>query len=334
MKAPVGFEQITPDILIRAVEKATGLPMTGLTSPLPSYINRVYEFQTRDGTRLIGKFYRPGRWSKEALEEEHLFVADCASDEIPVISPLTLLHGSTLGIVENIYFAVFPKKFGRGFEVTEDEDWRRLGRIIARIHIAGSRKKADTRVRLHPEISTAQDISRLVEGGFVSSKQIDAFEEVCREIKDVSLNQFYDVEFIRLHGDCHRGNLLYRPGEGIMVIDFDDMMMGPPVHDLWLLLPDYADKCEKEIRLILEGYETFRAFDRKTLKLIEPLRAMRIIYFLAWCSRQANDFKFKNNFPEWGSHGFWQQEINDLSRQMQRIKKQLQIDNMQGVGLS
>ncbi len=333
MKEPVGFENITPDILIDAVEKATGFPMTGLTAPLPSYINRVYEFQTKDGSRLIGKFYRPGRWSKEALAEEHLFIEDCASDEIPVISPLKLLHGSTLGTVESIHFAVFTKKLGREFEVAEEEDWRRLGRIIARIHIAGSRNKADTRVRLHPEVSTAQDISQLLEGGFISSKHVDAFKEVGQCLIDVSANLFHDVEFIRIHGDCHRGNLLYRPGEGIMVIDFDDMMMGPPVQDLWLLLPDHADKCEKEIELILEGYEMFRAFDRKTLKLIEPLRAMRIIYFLAWCSRQANDFKFKNNFPDWGSDGFWQREINDLNRQMQRIKELLQIDKIQAVGL-
>jgi len=332
MKESVGFENSTPDILIHAVEKATGFPMTGLTSPLPSYINRVYEFQAKDGTRLIGKFYRPGRWSKEALEEEHLFIEDCASDEIPVISPLKLLNGSTLGTVENIHFAVFPKKFGREFEITEDEDWRRLGRVIARIHIAGSRNKADTRVRLHPKLSTAQDIRQLLEGGFISSKHIHAFKEVVGRIIDASADLFHDVEFIRLHGDCHRGNLLHRPGEGIMVIDFDDMMMGPPVHDLWLLLPDHSDKCEKEIGFILEGYEMFRAFDRRTLKLIEPLRAMRIIYFLAWCSRQANDYKFKNNFPDWGSDGFWHQEINDLNRQMQRIKEQLQADKSQAVG--
>lgn len=109
-----------------------------------------------------------------------------------------------------------------------------------------------------------------------------------------------------------------------MVIDFDDMMTGPPIQDLWLLLPEHAEKCRQEIALILEGYEMFRKFDRQTLKLIEPLRTMRIIYFLAWCSRQANDYKFKTNFPDWGSDRFWQQEINDLQRQLNRVKTQLQ----------
>jgi Ser/Thr protein kinase RdoA (MazF antagonist) len=322
--APANFENIMPDRLIEAVEQATGFSMTGLTSPLPSYINRVYEFQAKDGTRLIGKFYRPGRWSKEAIEEEHQFVLDCKSHEIPVVSPLNLIDGATLGQVDGIHFTVFPKKLGREFEVIEDEDWRRLGRVVARIHVAGSIQKAETRTVLHPGISTANDIRQLTEGGFVTPRHVESFQEIGRQIVESSSDIFDDAEFIRLHGDSHRGNLLYRPQEGIMVIDFDDMMTGPPVQDLWLLLPDHAENCGPEIDLILEGYEMFREFDRRTLKLIEPLRAMRIIYFLAWCSKQANDYKFKTNFPDWGSDGFWQQEINDLKRQLIRIKPQPQ----------
>jgi Ser/Thr protein kinase RdoA (MazF antagonist) len=324
--------------MIGAVEEAVGLPMTGLTSPLPSYINRVYEFQAREGTRLIAKFYRPGRWTRDALDQEHEFVSDCALDEIPVISPMVLKNGSTIGSTtggstnggstnggstDGIYFAVFPKRFGRDFEVTEEEDWRRLGRVIARIHIAGSKKAAGNRVRLHPDVSTAEDVRQLVEGGFISARLAPDFKKVCGELLDICLELFEDIEFIRLHGDCHRGNIIYRPDEGLMVIDFDDMMTGPPVQDLWLLLPEHAVKCQEEIRMILEGYEMFRNFDRRTLRLIEPLRAMRIIYFLAWCSKQADDFKFKKNFPGWGSDGFWQKEIADLGRQLQTIKKDL-----------
>ncbi len=323
MTVSIDFQNIMPDRLIEAVEQATGFPMTGLTSPLPSYINRVYEFQAKNGTRLIGKFYRPGRWSKESIEEEHQFVLDCESEEIPVVSPLKLLHGATLGEVDGIYFAVFPKKLGREFEVIEEEDWRRLGRVIARIHVAGSIRKAKTRTVLHPGISTSRDIQQLIKGGFVTPRHVEAFQEIGQKIVDISSGFFDDTEFIRLHGDSHRGNLLYRPQEGIMVIDFDDMMTGPPVQDLWLLLPDHAENCPQEINLILEGYEMFRVFDRRMLKLIEPLRLMRIIYFLAWCSKQANDYKFKINFPDWGSDRFWQQEINDLGHQLIRIQSQL-----------
>lgn len=306
--------------MIAEVEKAVNRPMTGLTSKLPSYINRVYEFQARDGTRLIAKFYRPLRWTREALLEEHEFILDCVSDEIPVIAPMILSNESTLGLCDHIYFAVFPKKLGREFEIIEDEDWRRLGRIVARIHNAGKKQQAHARIRLHPESSTATDIKHLVENGFISPKYVGSFQDIGNRLMDLCAGLFKDIEFTRLHGDCHRGNILCRPPEGLMMIDFDDMMIGPPIQDLWLLLPDHADKCRHEIDLLLEGYELFRKFDRRTLMLIEPLRAMRIIYFLAWCSRQAGDYLFQQNFPDWGSEGFWQKEIADLGRQLQRIE--------------
>ncbi len=318
------FENLTPDRIINEVEKAVDRPMTGLTSKLPSYINRVYELQTKDGTRLIAKFYRPFRWTKEALLEEHGYILDCVADEIPVISPMELSNGSTLGSCNNIYFAVFPKRLGREFEVIEDEDWCRLGRVIARIHNAGAKQKAHSRIRLHPRNSTAEDIRQLLEGGFISSKYADAFKEIGNKIVDISSDLFEDIEFTRLHGDCHRGNILFRPSEGLMIIDFDDMMTGPPIQDLWLLLPEHAEKCQREIQLILEGYEMFRTFNRQTIRLIEPLRAMRIIYFLAWCSKQAGDYQFKNNFPDWGSDGFWQKEIADLGRQLNIIEASIQ----------
>lgn len=320
MNDVVDFQNLTPERMIAAVEKAVSRPMTGLTSKLPSYINRVYEFQTRDGTRLIAKFYRPLRWSREALLEEHEFILDCVSDEIPVIAPMVLSDESTLGSCDHIHFAVFPKKLGREFEIIEDEDWRRLGRIVARIHNAGKRRQAHARVKLHPELSTESDIRQLVGNGFVSPRHVRTFQDVGNRLMDLSAGLFEDIEFTRLHGDCHRGNILYRPQEGLMMIDFDDMMTGPPIQDLWLLLPDHAENCRLEIDLILEGYELFRKFDRRTLKLIEPLRAMRIIYFLAWCSRQAGDYLFKQTFPDWGSEGFWQKEIADLSRQLHRIE--------------
>lgn len=313
------FEKLTPDVMISAVETATEHKMTGLFSPLPSYINRVYEMQAQDGTRLISKFYRPGRWTYEALAQEHAFTADCAADEIPVIEPLKLKNNTTLDTIEGIHFAVFPKRGGRDFEVTDDEDWVRIGRLVARIHIAGKQQTAAARVRLHPRDSTVTDVNHLVDGGFVSLPVIADFKAVCMQIVDISTKLFEDIEYIRIHGDCHRGNILHRPDEGMMIIDFDDMMMGPPVQDIWLLLPDHANKSRREFELIMEGYEQFRTFERQTFKLIEPLRAMRIIYFLAWCSRQADDFQFQKNFPDWGSQNFWKKEVNDLRRQLQAI---------------
>jgi Ser/Thr protein kinase RdoA (MazF antagonist) len=310
-----GFEELTPDLIIGSVERELGRPMTGLTSPLPSYINRVYELETRDGERFVAKFYRPGRWAVEALEEEHRFVLDCAANEIPVIPPLGLKNGKTLGLAGNIRFAVYPKRWGREIEINEDDDYRRLGRIIGRVHVTGSERESASRVVLHPSRSLTDDVRHLLDGGYVSPAYMNAFSRIAGEIIAFSEPLFRGMETIRLHGDCHGKNFLNRPGEGTMIIDFDDMAAGPPVQDLWLLLPDHAAKCRREISLLIEGYEQFREFDDRSLVLIEPLRAMRIIYFLAWCSRQKGDYKFKTLFPNWGNDLFWANEIKDLEQQ-------------------
>jgi len=319
----MSFSKLTPEIIFDAVETAVGSPLTGLIYPLPSYINRVYELEATDGTRLIAKFYRPGRWTPEAIEDEHEFVLDCLADEIPVIAPQILSNGSTLFQVDGLTFSVFPKRFGRQFEVKSSEDWRRLGRLTARIHIAGCRKEAAHRIRLNPRESTAEDIRQLIDGNHVAAPQQTGFQDICRKILDLVSELFDEIEYIRLHGDCHQGNLLEHPDEGIRIIDFDDMMVGPPVHDLWLLLPDRMNHCRREVDLIIEGYRQFRDFDIRSLRLIEPLRAMRMIYFLAWCSRQRDDFKFRDTFPNWGNPGFWQKETADLTRQYHAITEHI-----------
>jgi Ser/Thr protein kinase RdoA (MazF antagonist) len=320
------FASLGLDQIINAVEDAVEQRMTGFASPLPSYINRVYELQTMAGERLIAKFYRPGRWTRIAIEEEHEFMQDCAEAEVPVVLPMELCNGSTLEEVDGISFTVFPKRLGREFEIIQDDDWRRIGTLIARIHNSGQAKEAPNRIRLHPLESTRNDVRQLIEGGFLSQQYKEDFKIVCDSIIEIATDLFEDTESIRIHGDCHSGNVIYRPENGIRLIDFDDMMMGPPIQDLWLLLPEYADKCQWEIELMIEGYEMFRSFERRTVKLIEPLRAMRIIYFLAWCSRQASDFHFKNNFPGWGTESFWSIEINALTNQLQVIVESLETE--------
>ena len=315
------FQNLMPDNVLDAVEQATGRRMTGLATPLPSYVNRVYEIETADGERLIAKFYRPGRWSPEALSDEHTFVADCEKDEIPVIAPLKFPDDTTLKQADGIYFTVFPKRWGRQLELNSPKDWLRVGRLLGRVHVTGSRRVATARTVLHPEHSTAAHLKHLTEGGFVTPRMLPGFKDVTSLILDEIRELFNDVEFIRIHGDCHCGNLLNRPGEGIMVIDFDDMMSGPPIQDFWLLLPDHAANCRRELDLLLRGYEMFREFDDHTLRLIEPLRAMRIIYYLAWCSIQVDDFKFRSDHPEWGSDAFWQREVADLQSQLEIIRQ-------------
>lgn len=310
-----GFQDLTPDRILEAVELGMGCELTGLTAPLPSYINRVYELQSVEGERLIAKFYRPGRWKREALEDEHAFVLDCAADEIPVIAPVQLQGGGTLGEYEGILFSVYPKRSGREMDLHADEGWRRLGSLVGRIHLAGSRRKAAHRLTMHPASTTIPEINQLLGGGFMSRHHAAQFKEITSRMVDIALAEFDGIELQRIHGDCHRANILERPDSGLMVIDFDDMVTGPPVHDIWLLLPDHANRSRHEINLILEGYEQFMEFDDRSLRLVEILRAMRLIYFLAWCSTQIDDFRFKTHFPEWGSEQFWQRELSDLEHQ-------------------
>ncbi|MCF7816935.1 MAG: serine/threonine protein kinase [Kiritimatiellales bacterium] len=314
-----GFENLTPDCILDAVETAMGRQLTGLTSPLPSYINRVYELQAVNDERLIAKFYRPGRWKRAALQDEHDFVLDCADDEIPVVAPLKLSDGGTIGEYDGILFSVFPKRSGREMELHTDEGWRRLGSLVGRIHLAGSRRTAKNRLQMHPATTTMPEIRQLLESGFMGAGVAGRFKDVTSRIVEIALREFEDVELQRIHGDCHRANILERPDEGLMVIDFDDMVMGPPVQDIWLLLPNHANQARHEINLILDGYEQFMEFNDRTLGLVEILRAMRIIYFLSWCSTQVDDFRFKTNFPDWGSDMFWQREVADLEHQYHAI---------------
>ena len=328
-----GFENLHPDIFITAVEHALGKQMSGLAFPLSSYINRVYELQAMDGVRYVAKFYRPGRWSRQALVDEHNFVLDCESEEIPVVSPLILSNGETLDDTNGIYFAVFPKKLGRSFELIEDEDWKRVGGILGRLHNVGAKRKAHARIKHHPEASTKEEIEFLLSGNFIPKNFYSEFKNLSKNILDEITSLFKDVEYIRTHGDCHYGNILFRPEEGVMLIDFDDMLMAPPVQDLWLVLPDHTTNSKKEIDSMLDGYEQFREFDYFTLRLIEPLRIMRMIYFLSWLAKQADDFKFQQNFPTWGTESYWRQEINDLQKQLNIINGKLRINNINSCDL-
>jgi Ser/Thr protein kinase RdoA (MazF antagonist) len=321
MKAE-NFDGLTPDVIINEVEQAIQKPMSGLAAPLPSYINRVYELQTADGERVIAKFYRPGRWTRAAIEEEHRFVLDCAEDDIPVIAPIVFPGGGTLRQTEDgIIFTVFPKRFGREVEIVDDESWERIGMVIARMHLAGARQEAPERTLLDPRATTAPQLEHLLKGGFVTPMYEDAFKRVVSELLEIIDPMFEDIEYIRIHADLHRANILERPDEGLMIIDFDDMMEGPPVQDLWLLLPEHIHNAKREFELILRGYTRLRDFEHETIRLIEPLRAMRIIYFLDWCSTQVDDFKFQHNFPDWGNDAFWRREVADLTHQLNLIRE-------------
>ncbi len=320
------FGHLTPDHVLDWVEAALGQRCTGLCRPLTSYINRVYELELDDGRRIVAKFYRPGRWSADALQDEQDFLAELAADELPVIMPLAGMEGKTLHCHNGNYFSIFPKRGGRALDEPDEQQWRETGRLLGRVHVVGSRQRTRDRIVMRPDASTETHIQYLLDVHLTRPDLHDRFEAAVDEVLDRIDPLFEDIEILRIHGDLHRNNMLWRPGEPLALIDFDDMAEGPAVQDLWMLLPGRVADARRELEFLLEGYETFRSFRRAELRLIEPLRFMRMIHYLAWCGRQEEDGGFSHLSPDWGTERFWQTEIHDIVQQGQAIRDALARD--------
>lgn len=315
------FHNLTPDTIISLVEGALDTRLTNLCRPLSSYINRVYELEKEDGSGgVVVKFYRPGRWSATGLQDEHDYILELAAEEVPVIVPLTLADGRTLATHEDMYFAVFPKKSGRSFDEYNDDQWLELGRLLGRVHTVGARHLPRERITMTPDRSTRQQVDFILDSDLIPDELAATFRDLTARLIEEINPLFAGTEMIRLHGDCHFANLIYRPEESFYLIDFDDMAVGPPVQDFWMLLPGYMQQSYAEIDIFLEGYETFRDFDRRSLRLIEPLRAMRYIHYIAWCAHQVAEDGHSPVAPDFGTPLYWQKEIADLRDQCQRIR--------------
>jgi Ser/Thr protein kinase RdoA (MazF antagonist) len=317
------FSPLEPDVVLGCIEAQTGRRLLNVCRPHASYINRVYEVQDETGEFLVAKFYRPGRWSRAALEAEHRFVTDCAASELPVVTPLKLENGSQLSACEGIYFSVYPRCGGRLVDEYSDEQWLQLGRLLGRLHAVGKQADAPDRTRLHPDQTSRVQIDYLLANDLIPATLVGEFNDTTDELLRLITPLFAGVEYIRLHGDCHSSNLIYRPGESFFIIDFDDMVVGPPIQDLWMLLPNYLEESRVELSLLLEGYEMFNRFDPSTRRLIEPLRAMRFIHYITWCAWQFVEDGSTRVNDDFGSYSYWQQEIADLKDQVTVIGKSL-----------
>ncbi len=320
------FDLLSPDLVAEAVETAFGLIPAGEWAVYPSYINRVYGFSLDDGSGVVAKFYRPGRWDRDALEEEHRFMEDCRRSGVPVASPLVSPGGETLvememdtgpgGEAETFFFSMYPRIRSRNFDPETSTDWRRLGNLVGLCHEAGKRRDAPSRPILHPDIVTAGSVDELEYSGAVHPTVRDSFLGLCRSVIDRISPMFEGLRMQRIHGDCHRGNLFSEKDGSLRLIDFDDCMTGPVVQDLWLNLPGPVDQCRPEIEAFIDGYERILPFPAETLRLVEALRFMRMVYHLAWTARQVSDRAFFINNPDWETEGFWLSRFADLREQV------------------
>lgn len=309
------FGLLGPDIILAAVERDFGLSLEPLVTSYNSYVNRVFALRDQDGTRYISKFYRPGRWTREAIQEEHDFLFELSQAEIPVVPPLRGPRGSSLHEVDGICFALFPFRSGRTFDIAGDQDYLRLGSLVGRLHSVARASPGTQRPCMSPLGMSMDQCRALAATGGMEREMAQDFLALCSGVLGAAQGLFDAQAAQRIHGDCHRGNVLDRLDQGLLLIDFDDMMRGPAIQDLWLLLPDRISQAGREMDLLLEGYTRFCQFPSSSLALVEYLRFMRIIYYLAWCSSQRGDRGFAERYPDWGSRAFWIKEFEDLSQQ-------------------
>jgi len=270
------FEALIPDTVINVVEDTLGVRCSNICRPLNSYINRVYEVPLEEGDALIIKFYRPNRWSVDALMDEHEFMLDLQEAEIPVVCPLQNNAGDTLHRFEHLHFAIYPKKGGRICDEPSLKEWEMLGHLLGRVHSVGEAFDPHDRISLTPDHSREQ-VDHVLDSGLVSPTLESRYEDTAHRVLDLIDPLFDPNDMIRIHGDCHHQNIIYRPDESFFIIDFDDMALGLPVQDIWMLLPGRVADSQRELDSFLRGYSVFRKFDHNSLQLVEALRAMRYI---------------------------------------------------------
>jgi Ser/Thr protein kinase RdoA (MazF antagonist) len=271
------------------------------------------------------KFYRPGRWTREQILEEHRFLLELVEHEVAAVAPLRLPDGSTLATDEEIgiHFAVFPRVGGRSPDELDEEQLLQVGRLIARLHNVGATGDAPSRIKLDPATYGRANLAFLLESGLVMQQLRERYRDLVERICDLSEPWFEATPTQRIHGDCHLGNVLYGRN-GFFLIDFDDMVRGPCVQDLWLLVPAADELAIAKREILLEGYEQMREIDRRSLRLIEPLRALRVVHFSAWIGRRREDPAFQRVFPDFGTDRYWYDEIQTLGEQLARIETEMQ----------
>jgi Ser/Thr protein kinase RdoA (MazF antagonist) len=305
------YAALTPEVVLDASD-AAGFRADGRLLPLNSYENRVYQVWLEDGSSRVLKFYRPGRWSGEQIEEEHAFARELAEREIPVVAPL--YTGSHAGFL----FALYPRRGGRTPELDDPKTLEWIGRFIGRIHAVGSTKPFQFRESLNAKTFGDEPRAFLLEGNFIPADLLDAWKAVTDQAL-TGVRHCYQragqIKNIRLHGDCHPGNILWTP-DGPHFVDLDDARMGPAMQDLWMLLSGDRASMNRQLSDVLAGYEDFMEFDRRELHLLEALRTLRLIHYSAWIARRWDDPAFPAAFPWFNTQRYWQDRILELREQI------------------
>jgi Ser/Thr protein kinase RdoA (MazF antagonist) len=324
------FFSLTPERVLEAVE-AGGLRANPVCYPLNSFENRVYEVELADKSRVVAKFYRPGRWSREQILEEHAFLAELDAEEVPVCPVRPFPDGSTLKRIDGIEYSLSDRRGGRAPDELSHLDLERLGMFAGRMHDVGARRPAASRPRLTADRYVRDALRRIAVQGSLTGPLRDRYFAVAEEIAEIADRLLEGVAVHRIHADLHLGNVLFRDGE-LRVLDFDDMVTGPAVQDLWLALPGRGPEVEAMRDALLAGYERFRDFDRSTLRLVEPLRGLRLVRYAGWLARRFDDPAFRAGWPHFGTADYWEREVADLEEQLEAVREAASSDAAAGTG--
>ena len=311
------YAALTPEVVLDAVA-ALGLRPDGRLLALSSYENRVYQIWLDDEAPVVAKFYRPGRWSEAQIDEEHAFARELAEREIPVVAPM---HSSSFG---SFRVAVYPRRGGRTPELGDASTLEWIGRFLGRIHAVGS-----TKPFAHREALTVQSFGHdarayLLSTSFIPADLLEAWKAVTEQalqLVEACYARAGEITAIRLHGDCHPGNILWT-ADGPHFVDLDDARMGPALQDLWMLLSGDRASMSRQLREVLKGYEDFMHLERRELQILEALRTLRLMHYSAWIARRWDDPAFPAAFPWFNTQRYWQDRILELREQIALMQEE------------
>jgi Ser/Thr protein kinase RdoA (MazF antagonist) len=314
------YAKLTPDRVLDALE-SVGIVSDGRLQALGSYENRVYQIGVDDAPPVVVKFYRPLRWSDAAIDEEHAFVAELAAREIPVVGPIAFGE-RTLHVFDDFRFAVYPRCGGRAPELSDRSTLEWMGRFLGRIHAVGALEPFRARPEISIETFGLAPRDWLLAHEFIPPDLAEAWRTIAAQSLDAARRCFEragDIASLRLHGDCHAGNVLWiehGTTRGPHFVDFDDARMGPAVQDLWMLLSGNRTEMTRQLDAVLTGYREFHEFDPRELNLVEALRTLRLLHYSAWIAQRWDDPAFPVAFPWFNTQRYWQDRILELREQV------------------